>query len=284
MSNKYFKKDEISNTVRRTRGFTLVELLVVIAIIGILIGLLLPAVQAAREAARRMQCTNNLKQIGIAIHNYHDTHKSLPAIMCGQPSGSPNWGCTNMITVLLPFAEQQARWDAFVNYYKNEGSGDSTFGGTNAWPAPWNDGVTALQAPAPPYYLCPSDSKSSGSVRGKLAQTNYCINIGDIYPSAVGTLNERGFVNKLNGSNDYKAYRDLGAIIDGTSNTIAYSEMVTATQVGGNEIKGNAGKIQTITPNNCIMIRDTTDQRTIATAYVIANGYGRGSASADGRA
>ncbi|MDR0870905.1 MAG: DUF1559 domain-containing protein, partial [Planctomycetaceae bacterium] len=85
-------------TLRFYRAFTLVELLVVIAIIGVLIGLLLPAVQAAREAARRMSCSNNLKQIGIAIHNYHDTEGRIPLNV------NPN--CFSWAAAILPFAEQ----------------------------------------------------------------------------------------------------------------------------------------------------------------------------------
>jgi len=89
----------------RSAGFTLVELLVVITIIGILIALLLPAVQAAREAARRMQCTNNLKQIGLAIHNYESTFGEYPPAYTTSPTKH------NLITFLLPYLEQQAVYD-----------------------------------------------------------------------------------------------------------------------------------------------------------------------------
>ena len=102
----------MSKIVPRRRGFTLVELLVVIAIIGILVALLLPAIQAAREAARRTQCNNNLKQVGVALHNYHDTYKVLPP---GGLAGNPrlSWN-----VLILPFIEQQAL-HALVNFEAN---------------------------------------------------------------------------------------------------------------------------------------------------------------------
>ncbi|MBQ7815363.1 MAG: DUF1559 domain-containing protein, partial [Thermoguttaceae bacterium] len=110
----------------RRNGFTLVELLVVIAIIGILIGLLLPAVQAAREAARRMQCTNNMKQIGLAMHNYHDTHNCFPpgntffngangtdlrGSGMGCEAGGVYHGMMGWAAFVLPFMEQNALYE-----------------------------------------------------------------------------------------------------------------------------------------------------------------------------
>jgi prepilin-type N-terminal cleavage/methylation domain-containing protein len=93
----------MKGTIRR-RGFTLVELLVVIAIIGMLIALLLPAVQAAREAGRRTQCTNNLRQLGIAVHNYHDTNNALPPVQSNTSWGGWEWSWS-WITLVLPYME-----------------------------------------------------------------------------------------------------------------------------------------------------------------------------------
>ena len=146
---------------RRVRwlGFTLVELLVVIAIIGILIALLLPAVQAAREAARRSQCTNNLKQITLASHNYHDTAKTFPPMRIGtfmfdlsNNYTATNAGCMSGFVSLLPFIEQTGLYAQISTPQTIAGTAYPSFG-----PVPWNGAYTPWDVTVPAY-MCPSES------------------------------------------------------------------------------------------------------------------------------
>jgi prepilin-type N-terminal cleavage/methylation domain-containing protein len=151
-------------------GFTLVELLVVIAIIGILVALLLPAVQAAREAARRMQCTNNLKQIALATHNFHDTYRRMPPGILAEGPGAPTWAVgrtdhqfVGTLTYILPFMEQNALYDAVeidINVDHWPGSPSGTY------PKPvtrwyFNGPTRAVGMNKVPGYLCPSSSPYS---------------------------------------------------------------------------------------------------------------------------
>ncbi len=136
MANSYFRSWRSGHP---RRGFTLVELLVVIAIIGILVALLLPAIQAAREAARRTQCQNNLKQIGLALQNYLDTHKTFPI-------GSAYNYASSWLLALLPYVEQRALYDQFL-FVENRG------GMTRDAPAA---NKTLLADQVIPTYLCPS--------------------------------------------------------------------------------------------------------------------------------
>ncbi len=134
----------------RRRGFTLVELLVVIAIIGVLVALLLPAVQAAREAARRTECVNNVKQIGLAMHNYHDTFKTLPVgsfiLREDWPANGTNWRA-----LILPFIEAGTIYDRLV--FTNQAPSFMAGGAVGDAALIGNEFLRRLSVPA---YRCPS--------------------------------------------------------------------------------------------------------------------------------
>lgn len=183
-------------------GFTLVELLVVIAIIGILVGLLLPAVQAAREAARRMQCGNNLKQFGLAFHNYESANKRLPA---GRAPGSN----MSVHAVLLPYMEQSSVY-ALIDF-----NVISTH--------PNNMAALGVHIPT---FNCPSDPVSLIPIAG-WAGTNYRNNqgsgIANITPTGVAGDPNFGFPAP-NGPMIPNMFLTFGSITDGLSNTAAFSE------------------------------------------------------------
>lgn len=224
-------------------GFTLVELLVVIAIIGVLVGLLLPAVQAAREAARRMSCSNNLKQIGLAVHNYHDTFRTFPGNQ-GSPQGqNPQRHGASWLTMILPFLEQNAAYDQMT--FVDTDFTDSGSGINRNWVV-----LSQLRVPA---YWCPSSpleklrsQPAAGGTQGLGAPANYDIqipeyvaNIGYYFEPGTGAtpgvrfdggrnvwtgygwMQDAGLISLWNERYNGTEFRD---VTDGTSNTILVGE------------------------------------------------------------
>ncbi|MDA0835947.1 MAG: DUF1559 domain-containing protein [Planctomycetota bacterium] len=206
----------------RRRGFTLIELLVVIAIIAVLIALLLPAVQQAREAARRTQCRNNIKQLGLALHNYLDTHKVFPpGVIWNSPTSLFTGPRTPMLVFLLPYIDQSNTYN-LVNF--------SVAG------ILWYGNNTAATGASVPMLLCPSDglggTHKAGSGTQQLFMTNY---------SAVFSGNQLSDMNTTNISlkavfrpNASTPIRDIN---DGTSNTMLMAESLTGTPA---DLRGSA--------------------------------------------
>lgn len=197
---------------RQRPGFTLVELLVVIAIIGILVALLLPAVQAARESARRMQCINRLKQLGLANHSYNDVYKCLPPAMCGTNGNTDqdsNRYSMSGIVSLAPYYEQQQIYD----YAKKRNFG----------PVPWSssDGTWTVQIPI---LLCPSATRSDGENGIGNSSYKFCLGTNPHDNSSVWGPAPNGPYNIIGDPAAKRRPFRFGDIRDGTGNTIAMSE------------------------------------------------------------
>lgn len=212
--------------VKARTGFTLVELLVVIAIIGILVALLLPAVQAAREAARRSQCSNNIKQIGLAAHNCHDVYGRFPPLLGvfpntqNNPQYSISWG--NQFYHLLPFIEQGTIYDATFDPTNPDGNGAAA--GNRPWIGNyWQKPIKT--------YICPSDATAPSNGVTTHAYpwndtwgvTSYAAN-----SQVFARVNDNGTMNGGGGPNYSPWYGDINMaqLLDGTSNTVMMAERV----------------------------------------------------------
>lgn len=192
--------------MRVRRGFTLVELLVVIAIIGILVALLLPAIQYARESARRTQCQSNMHNIGIALHNFHDVHGSLPAgWVADVPEGEPGWGWG---AHLLPYLEQQSLLENEINLEEHIDE-------------PANE---AARKTVIPIYLCPSDANATDRIlltglHAPLAEVGRSNYVGVFGTRAIEDNPSRG-----DGSFYHNSHTRFADILDGLSTTIVIGE------------------------------------------------------------
>lgn len=236
---------------KRQHAFTLIELLVVIAIIAILIGLLLPAVQKVREASARTKCQNNMKQIGLALHGYHDSHGTLPPAVQGVPSGNikpgpaPN-GAWAWSTYVLPYLEQGA-------LYNQVNPEQTTIPPTQA-----STGTTAVQTPIP-VYVCPSNSPPKlNANRGYHATSNYAAVLGPA-PGTGTSFSYTQFSTGATGCMVANQTNTLINITDGTSNTVAVGERYL-------------GKVGTTTYNGGIWSGVYEDGRVAAVMWYLSGG------------
>ncbi len=251
--------ETVVNVSPPRRGFTLVELLVVIAIIGVLVGLLLPAVQQAREAARRMSCSNNMKQLGLALHNYHATFNRLPYRSGGTnapwtTNGSNQWRASGFV-LMLPQLEQSSLYEQISSPQTFNGIAFNPFGDNTR-----DSSTYELWATDIPTLLCPSspELKLIGSVAFGL--NHYGFSGGD---SAMFITNNspsswQNAMNRVRGPFGRRTDRKFRDIYDGLSNTIMMGEITSS--VGNRTHLGatarNQGQQVVDSPNTCLLTID----------------------------
>lgn len=239
-----------NRTIRPRAAFTLIELLVVIAIIAILIALLVPAVQKVREAANRSQCQNNMRQVGIAMHNHHNAIGVLPQGVAESPSNSSNWGHGTWQVAVLPYVEQAELREQYFGYGQN----------SPLYHDPAN--LNGASSKTIPTLLCPSSNSPNpnGWNNGnaglpKCSYHNYVVNYGNTAcdESTKWMLDSYNGLTFKGAPFSYGRPVKLHKIQDGSSNTLMASEVISGV---GNDLRGltwwgpGAGFTTALRPND----------------------------------
>ncbi len=247
-------------SARSKRGFTLIELLVVIAIIAVLIALLLPAVQAAREAARRAQCVNNLKQLGLGLHNYHQTNNVFPiggACNEGTQGCTGTWYSISAQSQMLSFLEQTALYTSINFSIGGQGSPTSSAINSTAY-------ITKIN-----FFMCPSDSNAGTAAAdngGWINNNSYCGSYGTTSQSYMATST---------GLFSYGACYGIRDCTDGSSNTIAFGEVLVGDAQDvptkrSNGVMGVSAAVLYFDASATPYTNVTNDLNACSTAYIAA--------------